>query len=274
MSAEQEPLRVRLRRDAGGYVEWVRLTDSALLGLALAFLGLLILPYLVTLTGSAATAVNAANVLIWGAFAVDYFVRLYLALDRKQYVRHNLLDLVIVLIPFLRPLRAVRLLRLLRLASVGAMVQKRATSLHARVTSYVASTALVVTVVAGFLMYDAERKAPHANIADLPDALWWAVTTVTTVGYGDRYPVTGTGRLIAVVLMGVGIALLGVMTASIAAWFVGRMNETQEIEEATKTSLDDVLTEVRRLHARLDALEPHLARAAYDQPDTAIRLEG
>ena len=274
MSAAQEPLKVRLRRDAGGYVEWVRLTDSALLGLALAFLGLLTLPYLVTLTGAAATAVTAANELIWGAFAVDYFVRLHLALDRKQYVMHNLLDLVIVLLPFLRPLRAVRLLRLLRLASVGAMAQKRATSLHARVTSYVASTALVVTVVAGCSMYDVEKKAPQANIINLPDALWWAVTTMTTVGYGDRYPVTGTGRLIAIVLMGVGIALLGVITASVAAWFVGRMNETQRIEETAKSTLDDVLAEVCRLHARLDALEPNLAQAAYEQPDAAIQHEG
>ena len=275
MSAAHDPLRVRLRRDAGGYVEWVRLTDSALLGLALAFLGLLVLPYLVTLRGGVATAVNLADALIWLGFAVDYFVRLYLALDRTEYVKRNVLDLLIVLVPFLRPIRAVRLLRLLRLVSVGAIVQKRATSLHARVTSYVASTAVVVTVVAGFLMYDVEKNAPHANITNLSDAFWWAVTTMTTVGYGDRYPVTGTGRLIAIVLMGVGIALLGVITASIAAWFVRRMQEVQDTDEATQTTLEDVLTEVRRLHARLDALEPDLARApAYEQPDEPIRVEG
>lgn len=255
MTTPPEPLSVRLRRDRDGYVEWVRLTDSALLGLALIFLGLLFLPYLLTLNSTSVRAVSVANLVIWAAFAIDYVVRLYLALDRRQYVRHNLLDLLIVLVPFLRPIRAVRLLRLLRLVSVGAIVQKRATSLHARVTYYVASTATVVMVVAGFVIFDVERDAPHANITTLPDGLWWAVTTMTTVGYGDRYPVTGAGRLIAVLLMGVGIALLGVITASIAAWFVSRMHQVEAVEEATQTTLDDVLSEVRRLHARLDALE-------------------
>lgn len=275
MDTSKEPLAVRLRRNRDGYVEWVRLTDSALLGLALVFLGLLLLPYVVTLRGSASLAVSVANVLIWAAFAVDYFVRLYLALDRKQYITRNVLDLVIVLVPFLRPIRAVRLLRLLRLASVGAIVQKRATSLHARVTSYVASTALVVTMVAGFLMYEAEKQAPHANITNLPDSLWWAITTMTTVGYGDRYPVTGAGRFIAIALMGVGIALLGVITASIAAWFVRRMQEVKESEEVAQTTLDDVLVEVRRLHARLDALDSTPARPSLQQHSgNSIHLEG
>lgn len=255
MTAPPEPLRVRLRRDRDGYVEWVRLTDAALLGLALVFLGLLVLPYLLTLSSPAARVVSVLNLLIWAAFAVDYVVRLYLALDRPGYVRRNLLDLLIVVVPFLRPIRTMRLLRLLRLVSVGAIVQKRATSLHTRVTYYVASSALVMTVVAGFVMFDVERDAPHANITTLPDGLWWAVTTMTTVGYGDRYPVTGAGRVIAVLLMGVGIALLGVITASIAAWFVQRLKPVEEAENRAEATLNDVLAELRRMNERLDAIE-------------------
>jgi voltage-gated potassium channel len=88
--------------------------------------------------------------------------------------------------------------------------------------------------------------------------MWSAVTTVTTVttvGYGDRYPTTTTGRLIAVGLMVIGIALLGVVTATIAAWFVGRMHKVQEAEERTEATLADVLTELREVKARLDAIE-------------------
>jgi voltage-gated potassium channel len=66
-----------------------------------------------------------------------------------------------------------------------------------------------------------------------PDALWWAATTVTTVGYGDRYPVTAVGRLVATGLMVVGIALLGVITASVAAWFVRNIQAAREEVEAT-----------------------------------------
>jgi voltage-gated potassium channel len=72
---------------------------------------------------------------------------------------------------------------------------------------------------------DAEQNAPGANITSFGDALWWACTTVTTVGYGDRYPVTTEGRMIAVVLMVVGIGVVGAVTASVAAWMVSRVQQ-------------------------------------------------
>ena len=74
---------------------------------------------------------------------------------------------------------------------------------------------------------DAERGAAHANITSFGDSLWWAATTITTVGYRDRYPVTTQGRLVAVVLMR-GIALLSVLTAGIAAWFVRQSSVATE----------------------------------------------
>jgi len=85
--------------------------------------------------------------------------------------------------------------------------------------------------------------------------LWWAITTVTTVGYGDRYPTTGTGRLVGGALMLVGIALLGVITASIAAWFVDRLRDVQVAETTTEAALGEVLAELKALHVRLDAIE-------------------
>lgn len=83
-----------------------------------------------------------------------------------------------------------------------------------------AATSALLVFVGAVVMLDVEREAEGANITTPADAFWWACTTITTVGYGDRYPVTNVGRVIAVLLMIVGIALLGVLTASIAAWFV------------------------------------------------------
>jgi voltage-gated potassium channel len=101
-------------------------------------------------------------------------------------------------------------------------------SLHATVAVYVTTAAAGLLVLAAAAMYDVERRAPSGNIKTFPDELWWAITTVTTVGYGDRYPTTGTGRLVGGALMLVGIALLGVITASIAVWFVDRLRDVHD----------------------------------------------
>ncbi|MFD1530749.1 potassium channel family protein, partial [Pseudonocardia aurantiaca] len=121
---------------------------------------------------------------------------------------------------------------------------------------------------------DAERGAPDASITTFGEAVWWTLTTISTVGYGDRYPVTIEGRTVAASLMVTGIALLGVVTASIAAWFVETVRRTgagaaeeiteemgQELEEVsadvgrTEVQLAAVLEELRAITARLDQLE-------------------
>ena len=115
-------------------------------------------------------------------------------------------------------------------------------------------------------MLEAERAAPEASITTFGEAVWWTITTISTVGYGDRYPVTVEGRLVAATLMVAGIALLGVVTASIAAWFVENVRRageqvSEEVEEvstdveATQAQLAEVLAELRTISARLDALE-------------------
>lgn len=226
---------LRAARAADGYARWVRRTDGPLLGLALIFLTVLLAPLLVTVGPTTRTVLTVVSALIWVVFTADYVIRLYLAPERWRFVRTHPLDLLIIVLPFLRPLRALRLLRLLRVGSVLGLAHRQARrSMHARVSAYVGAAVVVVIAVAAVAMVDAERGAEGANITTLPDALWWAATTVTTVGYGDRFPVTGLGRAIAVALMVVGIALLGVITASVAAFFVSRLQDVQEAEERTE----------------------------------------
>ena len=255
---------LRATRAQDGYVRWCRRTDTPLLVLAVAFVVVLLVPLIAPLSPSQSRIVAGANFAIWAAFAIDYFARLYLAPHRKHFIRTHVLDAVIVLLPMLRPLRALRLLRVLRLASVAALAHKRATqSLHARVTVYVASAAVVSLLVAGVAIREAERGSGDRTIQSLSDGLWWAMTTVTTVGYGDHYPTTQLGRLIALGLMLVGIALLGVVTAAIATWFVARLqsvaeevtDEVGESERRTEATIADVLEELRAIRQRLDAAE-------------------
>jgi voltage-gated potassium channel len=247
---------LRAARAGDGYARWQRRTDGPLLWLALLFLAVLLLPLLVRLEPWHRTVLAVVSGMIWAAFAVDYAARLYLAHERWRFVRTHPLDLVVIVLPMLRPLRALRLLRLLRAGALLGFAHGRVRrSLHARVSAYVAASTVVVLGVASVAMYDAERRAEESNITSVPDALWWAVTTVTTVGYGDRYPTTTMGRLIAVALMLVGIALLGVVTATVAAWFVSRLQDVQEAEERTEATLADVLAELRAVRTRLDVLD-------------------
>ncbi len=165
----------------------------------------------------------------WGVFVVDYVGRLLLSTRRFRFVRRNPLDLAVVLLPVLRPLQLLRVLSILNSAA--------GSSLRGRVAAYVAGSTALVLLVSSLAVLDAERTAPGSNIRSFPDAIWWAFSTVTTVGYGDRFPVTGQGRLIAVGLMVAGIALLGVVTASLASWLVERVSEVEE-ESRTATARD------------------------------------
>ncbi len=101
-------------------------------------------------------------------------------------------------------------------------------------------------------MLDAERADPEANIVSFEDALWWALTTITTVGYGDRYPTTDVGRTVAVGLMIAGIAVLGTVTATIASWLIERVTHAEEAEQAaTRAQVKDPTEAVESLRAEL-----------------------
>jgi voltage-gated potassium channel len=145
----------------------------------------------------------------WLLFVLDYLVRLVLADSRRRFVLRHWLDLIVIALPLLRPLRLLRLVPLL------SVINRRATTrLQGRVATYVVGGALLLAFVGALAELSAERQAPGATIVNFGDAIWWATTTMTTVGYGDTYPVTVIGRWVAVALMIGGVALLGTVTAT------------------------------------------------------------
>jgi voltage-gated potassium channel len=255
--------RLHAARERDGYARWERRTNGPLFWLALLFVAVLLAPLLVQLQPRQMAALTAVGAAIWAAFAVDYAARLFLAQERRRFVRTHRLDLLVVLLPLLRPLRALLLVRLTGAGALLGLARGHAQrSLHARVTGYVGAVTVVVLGVAAVAVYDAERGGTDPNITSLPDALWWAMSTVTSVGYGDLYPTTGAGRLVAATLMVVGIALLSVVTATVAAWFVSRLHGVRQAEEPAGATLEDVLAELREVRARLDALDPPANRQA------------
>ncbi len=186
---------------------------------------------------------------VWAAFAVDYSARLWLAQDRGKFFRTHVLDLLAVLLPLLSPLR------LLRLVSTLVLVGQRARlSSQVRLTTYVAGSVVGLLVFGSLAVLSVERGAPGGNIRTLGDAVWWAFTTMTTVGYGDLAPTTGLGRLLAVGLMLSGIALLGVVTANIAAWFIAQFDKDDAEERRQTEEIRTLTEEVRALRAEVAAL--------------------
>jgi voltage-gated potassium channel len=183
----------------------------------------------------------------WVLFVVDYLARLALSRNRGAFVRGNPLDLAVIALPLLRPLRLLRLVTLLSVLNRYA-----GGSMRGRVAVYVAGSTSLILFVASLAVLDAERGTEGATITTFGDALWWAMTTVTTVGYGDRYPITAGGRFIAGGLMLAGIALLGIVTASLASWLLDKVREVEEQgQAATRADMLALTAEVQALRQEL-----------------------
>ena len=200
----------------------------------------------------------AANWLIWLVFAAELAFILVVAPRKGAALRAHWLDAVIVVTTapafsaFLSSLRLLRLARLLRFLRLGALLT-RLMQRERAVTSgdafrFAALLTLLVVVVAGA----AESLVDHGDFPSTWDGIWWAVVTVTTVGYGDLTPTSVQGRIVAMVVMLFGIGFLSVLTATVASRFVKteRGGETEEI-----------LAALARLEAELADLKQHVAPA-------------
>jgi voltage-gated potassium channel len=224
----------------------------------LAFLALLVIPSILldehtTRLGFHQTALWL-NWIVWLAFCGELVVKAWLAPDRRYFLRHAWFDLIIVVLspPFigpeylsgLRAVRAVRIVRLLRVvravAVAGIALESARNVLAQKQLHYVVVATAVIVSLGAFGIYGVEHGQNPA-IGSIGDAFWWAIVTATTVGYGDISPTSTEGRLIAVVLMLVGIGAISILTATVASIFFDQ--DTQK----RKAEFD-------RLEARLDGL--------------------
>jgi len=237
--------------DESRRARWESRTDIPLTVAALVFLVAYAWPILQPSVreGSTGPVFDVVVAVAWSTFVIDYVARLLLSRRKGRFVARNLPDLGAVVLPMLRPLR------LLRLVTLLAILNRHAGgSFRGRVAIYVVGAASMVVFVASLAMLDAERGVSGSNINSFGDALWWAIATVTTVGYGDHYPVTLVGRCVAGGLMLGGIALLGVVTASFASWLIERVAAIEEESRAaTRRDVNALGEEIARLRALLES---------------------
>jgi voltage-gated potassium channel len=228
---------------------WERYGEWPLAAAALVFLGLFSFQVLVQPHGREAHIIWAVDWAIWGLFVLDYVVRLGLASNRRHWFLRHLLDFAIVTLPLLRPLRLLRLLVLIE------VLQKAVgNAFRGRIVVYTASGVVLLIYTASLAVLDKERYLHGATINSFGKAIWWSITTVTTVGYGDVYPVTNAGRVIAVFLMIGGISLVGVVTAALASWIIQRVAEEETVTQAaTATHIEELRSDIRELAQELRA---------------------
>ena len=206
---------------------WQQLSAWPVIVLSFAYILVYVAPiYWYPLPSALATTCHVAEYVIWAAFIADYAIQLSLASDKQDFLRHEWFTLLFVVFPFFRPVRAVRGVLFFRQAST-----KKKSLVHS-LPAILGSMAVLLVVIAAAAVLNAERFAPHATITTTSNALWYALTTLTTSGGGNLAPVTTEGRLISAFLLIFGVGLLTSMTGYVASWVLTQFNVAREEELA------------------------------------------
>lgn len=222
-----------------------RLTELPLLALSFVMIPVLVGPILSDrdvvnwkLSATEETVFFTLEVIIWAIFAVDLAVKIIVAPARIRYVRRHWLEVLVVVVPFFRSLRIVRVF----------MFGSRAFFQIRRLVSvdYLLVYGLGMVIISATIVTSVE-SGKESSITSFPDALWWSWVTVTTVGYGDMFPITLAGRMIATMLMLVGIGLFGGLTANLATLLL-------RSERSNEPVVDELVTEVRGLREEIALL--------------------
>ncbi|HBC3563226.1 potassium channel family protein [Vibrio cholerae] len=218
-------------------------TETPMLILSVVYVVVALLPDIAVLSPDDLEFLDGLLWIVWGIFATELLVKIFVSPKPLQYMMQNWPDVLIVAMPFLRPLRFLRILLVLPKAW-----RQTKSVLRQKTFSFIGLTSLSTVLLSAAFVYLVEKGTP-SPINSYADALWWAMSTITTVGYGDMYPVTGFGRGVAVFLMLTGITLFGLLTASVASFFVEDDTAKQD-----HLSLNLLLEKNQQLETQLNQL--------------------
>ena len=222
--------------------------------------------YLLPLTQATREALLWIDVPISLIFLADSFALLRRAPDKRAYLKWGWLDFL-GSIPLVLPLRSARLgrlvrawrtLRLRRLSQVGEDLDQNRAESAALITVLLA---IVVLTTATMAVLEFESEVPQANIHSAGEAFWWAIVTLATVGYGDYYPTTISGRIAAVALMTMGVGIFGVLASYLANLFLPDSGGDEP------SDLAEIKAELAALNSRLDAIQALLGDEAPLPPE-------
>lgn len=240
------------RHDLVDRIERVTRYPMALLGIA--WLVIAIVVVTADVNGSASIALVATLFVLWAILLAEYLVRLVITPDRRGYLKRRWVEPATVVVPPLQHWHLVGIEKMCLLLREAELRVEAVLSHHSLFRVLIAAAATLF--LGAWLVLLFEENAKGSNIHSYPDALWWAIVTVTTVGYGDRYPASEGGRAVAVVLMLLGIGLIGVLTATVASVFV--KEHTDANKEEYRKGHEDLGQQLSVISNRLADLERRL----------------
>ena len=188
-----------------------RITEMPLMLASFALMPIITGLYFWNLSPTEESIYTALQIAIWALFAFSFIVKLALAPSKLAYLRRNWPEAMLVLIPVLRPLRIV--------AAILFVVRDVSRWRHLVTFETLLAYGIGIVLLAATIVTTVEQNADGANIRSFPDALYWSLVTVSTVGYGDHYPVTVVGKFTAVALMFFGVGIFAGIVAAIVAAF-------------------------------------------------------
>ncbi len=226
----------------------------------------MVLLYIPGVDPDALHVVSIINTVLTLLFIYDFSLRIATAPDRSFYfIRdYGWADLLAVIPQF-------RIFRLFRIFKAYRLVHKYGTRYiltylaHNRAQSALYILILMVTLIiesGAFLVLQAERMSPDANILNASDAIWWAYVTITTVGYGDRFPTTNAGRLVGVMVMTTGVAVFATFAGLISSKLLGPAEEEEKPPEESPAGKDQAaicLAEVNHLLTEREKVDTEIA---------------
>jgi voltage-gated potassium channel len=261
-------------RKAKLLVRFEKVTEFPLLVLAIAMIPLIAIPMTMELDPAVRRAIAWSDTGIWIVFGVELSVRTYLVERRIAYLTRHWFDVLIVALPFLRPLRVVRsarALRLVRVIRVGPFAARTWASGHALLKRRGLQWVLLGGLAVVFTSAGAVTVFEHdsgGSIHNYGTGLWWAISTITTVGYGDTFPVSPQGRVVAVILMVVGITFFSWITANVAAFLV----EHDVGGETKSVTMSDLMSKLESLEQELRLLRREATAGGVDKESPGVQL--
>lgn len=216
--------------------EWDKTNRWVLIGSGLFFIALYMVRVLLPIPGWLHIVISVILDLLWVLFLVDFALTACVAEHSGRWLSRHAAGLLLLLLPLIPGMRFVRMA-----AAIYAIHRGVRGWVRGHLSLYIIGAGILIVSMGALLVYEAESGIAGSSIDSYPDALWWAFVSITTIGYGAYYPVTFTGRMVTVVMVIAGVALIGVITGACASWVIREVgNSTADDEPVTRGQADKI----------------------------------